>query len=205
MKALLLKDYYLLRRLIKLYGIIMAVYAVIGVSIKNFGFVSGVNVSLFTIMPLTTLNFDAACHWNGFAVASPVSRKTIALEKYALAIILWGIGMVFTLFIGSVFRLINTEIVEWSEIFFTLWGQTVLLFFDNAIAIPSVFKFGPEKGKYIMMAGLVVPLIFFVAATNYLETLLSMPWLVTLVFCIPVLLFAASIPFTIHICQNLED
>lgn len=205
MKALLLKDYYLLRRLIKLYGIMMAVYAVIAIFVKNFGFVSGVNASLFTIMPLTTLNIDASCHWNGFAIASPASRKNIALEKYALAVIIWGIGMAVTLFFGVTFHFIDKEIVGWDEIAGTLVAQTVLLFFDNAVAVPAAFKFGPEKGRYVMMGGLVVPLLLLVAVSDYLDILVSLPWLMAVLVCLPFILFVASMPIAVHICQNMDD
>jgi predicted membrane protein len=205
MKALLLKDFYLLRQLTKLYMIMLLIYSVIAGFIKNFGFLSGVNISLFTIMPLTTLNFDASSHWNGYAAACPVSRKTIALEKYLLALILWGIGMGITFFMGITFRFINKDIVTWEEIFSTLWGQTMMLFLDNAIAIPAVYKFGPEKGKYIMMAGLIIPLLLFVMATDHLQFLFTAPVLMISLICIPVLLFASSIPLSVHICQNMED
>ncbi len=205
MKALLLKDFYVLRRLTRMYVIMLLIYSVIAVFVQNFGFLSGVNCSLFTIMPLTTLNFDASSHWNGYAAACPVSRKTIALEKYLLAFILWGIGMGITLLMGAVFRFINQDIVSWDEILSTLWGQTLMLFLDNAIAIPAIYKFGPEKGKYIMMAGLIIPLLLFVAVADHLPPLFTAPVFMVSLICVPILLFAASIPLSIHICQNMED
>lgn len=81
----------------------------------------------------------------------------------------------------------------------------MMLFLDNAIAIPAVYKFGPEKGKYIMMAGLIIPLLLFVMATDHLQFLFTAPGLMISLICIPVLLFASSIPLSVHICQNMED
>ncbi len=205
MKGLLLKDFYLLRRYGRFYVVMLAVYTVIAFFAKNSGFITGVNVSLFSLLPFTIMSQDQGCHWTGYAFTTPVSRKTAAVEKYVMVLFVWAVGLVLTLAIGTVTYLIDPENFPWVDNLGTAVGMTVMIFINNSITIPAILKFGPEKGRLFMMGALIIPLMGIIAVIEYIPAFMGMYGLVLGVVGVLILMFVGSMRLSVHICENLEE
>lgn len=205
MKGLLLKDFYQLRRFGKIYAVILAIYTVVAIFVKNSGFIVGVNVSMFSILPFTTMSQDHGYHWTGYAFTTPVTRRTVAVEKYVMVLCVWAVGLAITLAIGAVTYLISPETFPWNETIGTVASLTAMIFVNNSITIPALLKFGPEKGRFFMMGALVIPMLGIVAVIEYIPAFMGMYGIVLGVIGILLLLFVSSMMLSVRICETMDE
>ncbi len=109
------------------------------------------------MISLSTFSYDEMAKSNRYILTLPVTRKEIVLEKYILAIgatILGSLlGFVLTLLIGNIMNYVRPDKVIDISID-TLLATTIGGFFGvsliEAIQIPSIFKWGAEKGRIQM-------------------------------------------------------
>ncbi len=109
------------------------------------------------MISLSTFSYDEMAKSNRYILTLPVTRKEIVLEKYILAIgatILGSLlGFVLTLLIGNIMNYVRPDKVIDISID-TLLATTIGGFFGvsliETIQIPSIFKWGAEKGRIQM-------------------------------------------------------
>ena len=109
------------------------------------------------MISLSTFSYDEMAKSNRYILTLPVTRKEIVLEKYILAIgaTIFGslLGFILTLLIGNIMNYVRPDRVIDISIE-TLLATTVGGFFGvsfiQAIQIPSIFKWGAEKGRIQM-------------------------------------------------------
>ncbi len=109
------------------------------------------------MISLSTFSYDDMAKSNRYILTLPVTRKEIVLEKYIFAIgatILGSLlGFILTLLIGNIMNYVRPDRVIDISID-TLLATTVGGFFGvsfiQAIQIPSIFKWGAEKGRIQM-------------------------------------------------------
>ncbi|MEG0145065.1 MAG: ABC-2 transporter permease, partial [Clostridia bacterium] len=79
MKALLIKDWYVISRSMRFFLIILLLFALLP------GMNFGVFALVYTIMlPVNAMAFDERAKWDRYAGAMPFSRRTMVVEKYVL-------------------------------------------------------------------------------------------------------------------------
>ena len=79
MKALLLKDWYVLRKQAWAYLIIVLVWGAIPSEVLNL-----LAVVYGAMIPYTAMAYDQRSHWDRFARMLPYSDRTVVLSRYAL-------------------------------------------------------------------------------------------------------------------------
>lgn len=204
MKGLLLKDIYLLKRFGRIYAVMLIVYTAISTFTDNSGFIMGINVSMFSLLPFTLISQDYSCHWDGYAVTTPVSRRDIAIEKYIVVAGMWAIGLAITLAVGVMTYLINPEAFPMEDTWGTMAGLTLMIFFNNSITIPAMLKFGPEKGRFFMMGALIIPMIGFAVLLEIIPEALGMMGALLGAAGLLLIMFAGSMKISVHIMENLD-
>ena len=126
------------------------------------------------MISLATFSYDEMAKSNKYILTLPTNRKEIVKEKFILAIgstILGGIlGLTLTIIVTNVMNYLRPEnIINIDyEILFTttiggMWGISLI----QAIQIPSIYKWGAEKGR-IQMFILVFALIVIIAGVGFL-------------------------------------
>ena len=173
-KGLLKKDLYNLSSY-KTSIIIIVLFcgiAIIGTEAINWGTI--VICTIVGMIALSTFNYDEIAKSNKYILALPTNRKEIVKEKYILAIgsvILGGLlGILLTIIIANAinyFRPENTIIIDYESLLTTtiggMWGVSLI----QAIQIPSIYKWGAEKGR-IQMFVLLFALIAIGAGVGFL-------------------------------------
>lgn len=204
MKALLLKDFYLLRRYGKTYTIMLLLYGVFAYFTKNVFFITGVSAGLMAVLPFTTFTCDKECNWNGYALTAPVSRRTFAVEKYIMVLGILAVGELVTMVVVGIVYLIAPDIISWGEITGTMIGVLIMGIFNNSITIPAVIKFGPEKGRFFMIGGLLLPMAILVPVVKLLPDSFSFYSVMLGGAGILLIMFIGSILLSVHLCEKLE-
>ena len=162
-KGLLKKDLYNLASY-KTTLIIIVIFcgmAIIGTDAIYWGsVVIGIIVGMIS---LSTFSYDEMAKSNRYILTLPVTRKEIVLEKYILAIgatILGSLlGFVLTLLIGNIMNYVrpdNVIDINIDTLLATTIGGLFGVSLIQAIQIPSIFKWGTEKGRIQMFIVLFV-------------------------------------------------
>lgn len=154
MKALLLKDWYLLR---KRWGLLFGV-------VLLFSVLSGAQASmLYTLMTtmmllmisLNTLAYDQHDGWDAYASALPISRTQLVLGKYLLA----GICIVVSVML-VLLATIGLGDRRMDNLLGNALAQVSFGFFFVACNFPLILKFGFEKSRvyYLVVTGVLIGL-----------------------------------------------
>ena len=166
-KGLLKKDLLNLASYKQSLLIIIAFLAIF--SAFNKGMIQFMPIAISTAMGmivLSTFNYDEIAKADSFILSFPTNRKEVVKEKYILVIssmILGGvIGLILTILINYIMTAMNLEsqaIIDFKSLIITTLSGMFGITLVEAIQIPSIYKWGAEKGRIQMFI-----LIFLVVA-----------------------------------------
>lgn len=166
-KGLLKKDLLNLASYKQSLLIIIAFLAIF--SAFNKGMIQFMPIAISTAMGmivLSTFNYDEIAKADSFILSFPTNRKEVVKEKYILVIssmILGGvIGVILTILINYIMTAMNLEsqaIIDFKSLIITTLSGMFGITLVEAIQIPSIYKWGAEKGRIQMFI-----LIFLVVA-----------------------------------------
>lgn len=145
MKALIQKDFYVLWKQMRLFVVIMLVFAV---AQGTFG--SVFIVVWCAMLPYTAMAYDERCKWDQLAAMMPYSVRDLVLSKYVLGWLCAGAASVLALTVQLVMK--NGGLLT---VLVSLCGSACIL----SITLPLMFHFGVERGRMGMFL-----LIFLVCA-----------------------------------------
>ena len=195
--------------------------AIIGTDAIYWGsIVIGIIVGMIS---LSTFSYDEMAKSNRYILTLPVTRKEIVLEKYILAIgatILGSLlGFVLTLLIGNMMNYVrpdNMIDINIDTLLSTSIGGLFGVSVIQAIQIPSIFKWGAEKGRIQMFIVLfVIALIgagvgFFIKESGLsvdiekLEnTLKSFGWIILVILSFIIYFISYKVSYKIY--KNKEE
>ncbi len=105
---------------------------------------------LALMMPITTLAYDERSKWDRYAAMLPYSPEQIVWSKYLLAYIftLLAGGIIV---LGALLRGVSTGDVDWMETAEMSVMLGVAMLFVTALGLPALYRFGTEKGRYMML------------------------------------------------------
>ena len=153
MTGLSLKAYLVLKKTLRYYVFLMAVYAFFALTgTFTYSIISGFAVMLGAMGPMSAFAYDEQARWDKFAGASPVGRKGVVTARYLFALILLGVG-------GVVAALVSLGVTWFGKAQVSVWWEPLAvsaaiclvgLLLDSVI-LPVIFKFGSEKSRVISM------------------------------------------------------
>lgn len=152
MSALILKDFYVLWRQMRLFLLLLLVFSAIPGSF-NSTFV----VVYAAMLPYTAMAYDERSKWNQMAAMLPYSRRDIVLGKYVFGWLVSAAAAV----ASFILQLIVSAFFHYGQV---VPMGSVLAFFASlcilAITLPLMFRFGVEKGRLVMFL-----IIFLICGT----------------------------------------
>ena len=180
MKGLIKKDLYNLASY-KSSLIIMVLFcgiAIIGTKAINFAPI--IICTIVGMIALSTFSYDEISKSNKYLLTLPTNKKEIVKEKFILAIgatIIGGIlGLLLTIIVINVMNYVRPENminIDYESLITTtiggMWGISLI----HAIQIPSIYKWGAEKGRiqmfilFFAIIAIVVGIGFLIAKANF--------------------------------------
>lgn len=174
MKGLIKKDIYNLASY-KSSLIIMVIFcgiAIIGTKAINYAPI--IICTIIGMIALSTFSYDEISKSNKYILSLPTNKKEIIKSKYILAIsstILGGlIGFLLTIIVTNIMNYINPEDfinIDYESLITTTIGGMFGISLIQSIQIPSIYKWGAEKGR-VQMFILLFVLILILLAIGYL-------------------------------------
>lgn len=138
MKALVLKDAYVLWRQMKTFLVILVLLSFVGGVFNNI-FV----VVWCSMLPFTAIAYDERSHWNQLAAMMPYSRRDLVVSKYVLGWLCMAVAMVFS----GVIQVISSSLGRGSLDLLTLGLSFLGGMISLAITLPVVLRLGVERGR----------------------------------------------------------
>ena len=161
MKGLILKDLMNLRRYSRTIWAIIALYAVMMVTMDNVNFLGGMIILLFTMMSVTSFSYDSLAKWERYAVTLPLSRAQIVRSKYVLSLILALMGALISLIAAVVFSFFKPG--NLLESVLSAYVLFIIALFFMAVLLPLIYKFGVEKSRIMIILVAAAPTAAVVA------------------------------------------
>ena len=217
MKGLWKKDWYLMKELKKtLILMMLLVLFILFTELNNMIFVLNYMTILSSMMVINTFALDEQKNGNAFLFTLPFSRKTYVTEKYLFGMILGIIGWGLTIAAAFAVSMIKQTDLKWGNLGLqgiVAFGVFIVML---GIAIPIQIKFGAEKGRIVLIAGVLA--VSFAGAgimsflqgekreqmMDQMQWILRQKWIGAAVGAGIVCLFVISILYSIHLIEKKE-
>ena len=211
MKGLIVKDFTYIKNYWKTY-LLAIILGIIPTALINYdpNFMLIISMLIIFIISINTFSFDKKNNWNKYALTMPVSRRDIVRAKYMLNIIglLLGsiLGFLLSL-IGNFFYKIDLDFNNFINILIISMAFFLIL---SAIDLPTLFKWGTNKGKIVLMIVLftLIAIIFQIIekAYNYILNISSIDTikLNLLIILISILIYFISYKISLYIMSKKE-
>lgn len=147
MKSLLIKDFYVIIKQLRIYLLIIPIIALIaGGTMSVFGILLG------AVLPMTAIAYDERSKWNELAAMMPYTSLDLILSKYVQGY-LCMLGAAILVMVGQfIGTFTGTVTLEDSQNVLLLAIVSGLVFI--AINTPILFKFGSEKGRFVFIVAM---------------------------------------------------
>ncbi len=162
-KGLLKKDLYNLSSYKTTLTIIILFCAIAIIGTDAINIAPTVICAIVGMISLSTFSYDEISKSNKYILTLPTNRKEIVKEKYILAIgatILGGLlGILLTIIVVNVMNYLRPENIinmDYETLITTAIGGIFCISLLQSIQIPSIFKWGAEKGRIQMFISLFI-------------------------------------------------
>lgn len=177
MTGLILKDFLILRKTLRSYLFIMIVYAAIAFSgVWTADIVGVLMVVVVMMLPMNVFAYDKQCQWDTYGLALPVGRTKTVAARYLCVLLLCLFSVALTAVLGAALYAAG-RVEEPVEFMVTCSVMGLMSVLVNAIMLPFLYKFGPERARmmfYGVMGGVVLLIVAFLFPLGGLDWLKSL-------------------------------
>lgn len=191
MTGLILKDLLILRKTLRSYPFMLIVYVGIAFTgVWSADIVGVLLVVMVVMLPMNVFAYDKQAKWDTYGLALPVGRTKTVAARYLCVLLLCLLSVGLTAILGVMLYAAGRveEPVEFLVSCSVMGLMSVLV---NAIMLPFLYKFGPERAR-MMFFGIMGGIVLLVVAALF--PLGGLEWLKSLELAEPTPAQAAAIP-----------
>ena len=192
MSGLILKDLLILRKTLRSYLFMLIVYAGIAFTgVWSADIVGVLLVVMVVMLPMNVFAYDKQAKWDTYGLALPVGRTKTVAARYLCVLLLCLLSVGLTAILGVMLYAAGRveEPVEFLVSCSVMGLMSVLV---NAIMLPFLYKFGPERAR-MMFFGIMGGIVLLVVAALF--PLGGLEWLKSLELAEPTPAQVTAIPF----------
>ena len=141
MKALIIKDTYVIWRQMKYFLILILIFSAL-----PSGFNNAFAVIYTSMLPYTALAYDERSKWDQLAAMMPYSTRDVVLSKYVFGWLCIGGAAVLSGLLQMALSLVVDRVFLPGVMVLSVLGAVCIL----AISLPLMFRMGVEKGRLAM-------------------------------------------------------
>ena len=171
MTGLIVKDFLILRKTLRTYLLFILVYVVLaGAGVWKPQFVAGFVAVTISVLPMNVFAYDKQAKWDTYGLALPVGRTKTVAARYLCVLLLCLSAVVLECVFGIVLSAIGM-LEDFGEYIFTGAALGLLAVLMNAIMLPFLYKFGPERARIVFIGvmglfGAAVAAMFIIVQQN---------------------------------------
>ena len=151
MKGIFLKEIYTLRSLWKSWLVVMGILAFNGIVTENAGLMYSAVTMIGLMCTMTSFGYDSSSRWETLALSLPVTREQMVRCRYWVGAASMG-SVAAVLLPVSLLMIIFSEKVNPVELLASFYGCLVAGLLMLAVLIPTIYRFGVEKARYLYLA-----------------------------------------------------
>lgn len=177
MTGLILKDLLILRKTLRSYLFMLIVYVGIAFTgVWSADIVGVLLVVMVVMLPMNVFAYDKQAKWDTYGLALPVGRTKTVAARYLCVLLLCLLSVGLTAILGVMLYAAGRveEPVEFLVSCSVMGLMSVLV---NAIMLPFLYKFGPERARMMffgIMGGIALVAVVFLIPLGGLEWLKSL-------------------------------
>ena len=191
MTGLILKDFLILRKTLRSYLFVLVVYAGVAFTgVWSADIVGVLMVVTVTMLPMNVFAYDKQAKWDTYGLALPVGRTKTVAARYLCVLLLCLLSVGLTAILGAALYAAG-RVEEPVEFLVTCSVMGLMSVLVNAIMLPFLYKFGPERAR-MMFFGIMGGIVLLVVAALF--PLGGLEWLKSLELAEPTPAQAAAIP-----------
>ncbi len=191
MTGLILKDLLILRKTLRSYLFMLIVYADIAFTgVWSADIVGVLLVVMVVMLPMNVFAYDKQAKWDTYGLALPVGRTKTVAARYLCVLLLCLLSVGLTAILGVMLYAAGRveEPVEFLVSCSVMGLMSVLV---NAIMLPFLYKFGPERAR-MMFFGIMGGIVLLVVAALF--PLGGLEWLKSLELAEPTPAQVTAVP-----------
>lgn len=180
MTGLIWKDFLVMRKGMKSYLLMIAIYVVLAwLGVFNYSFVTTFVQVMLMVLPISAFVYDEQAKWDRYAMSLPLGRGKVVGARYLFVLILTLCTMAAGLLGILLIHLFQQE--ELTEMLLTLAVSSAMGILVPAVILPLCYKLGAERARPYLYAIIFIPIILVVllakidaidfSALNRLDTL----------------------------------
>ena len=191
MTGLILKDFLILRKTLRSYLFVLVVYAGVAFTgVWSADIVGVLMVVMVVMLPMNVFAYDKQAKWDTYGLALPVGRTKTVAARYLCVLLLCLLSVGLTAILGMMLYAAG-RVEEPVEFLVSCSVTGLMAVLVNAIMLPFLYKFGPERAR-MMFFGIMGGIVLLVVAALF--PLGGLAWLKALELAEPTPAQAAAIP-----------
>ncbi len=169
------KDLAMIKSNLKLLGILIVVYAIMGLIGKMD--ISFIIPFMCVMIMISTFSYDNYNKWDAYSISLPNGRTNSVKSKYITTILMTFIVSIITIILSFIISYVNTKVINYEQILVTMFGTVFGTLLVLTVMYPIIYKFGVEKariGIFLIVFGTVIIgslLANYIDITNLLTSL----------------------------------
>ena len=161
MTGLMLKDFLVMRKGMKTYLLMIAVYVGLAwLGVFNYSFVTTFVQVMLMVLPISAFVYDEQAKWDRYAMSLPLGRGKVVGARYLFVLILTLCTMSAGLAGIVLIHLFQRE--ELTEMLLTLAVSSAMGILVPAVILPLSYKLGAERARPYLYAIIFIPVVAFV-------------------------------------------
>ncbi|MBQ8236859.1 MAG: ABC-2 transporter permease [Oscillospiraceae bacterium] len=171
MKGLLLKDWYMMKKYMRSYLVLLVVFVVISLGNSDNMFFVFYPSLLSAMIPVSLMAYDERSKWDAYSGTLPCTKAQIVSVKYVLGVLLQALIILLTAIVQGI-QMVRTGSFDWSSYLALVQMLTVMGCVALSVTLPFMYKYGVEKGRmaYYLM-------VVFVSGGSAIAATLFRDWL----------------------------
>ena len=152
MKGLLLKDWYMMIKYMKLHLLVCIIFLAVSVFGNGNRFFEVYTMMLSGIIPISLNSYDERSGWIQYSNTLPYSRAQLVSAKYIISFLIWAAVAVCTLAVQGI-RAYTGGVATDVAYSMLIIGVGLI---PSSLMLPFVFRFGSEKGRIAYVACIAI-------------------------------------------------
>jgi len=205
MRALILKDTFILKNQMRFFMILMLFFALM----PNM-FMQGFSVVYGALIPVSVLAYDERSKWNQLAAMMPYTERDMVVSKYMVGLMAVAVSSVIAIAARMIYIVtgLSASIDDIGKMdipaclisFLAMIGAAIIIMSVN---IPLLIKLGAEKGR---LAYLVITVVFTLVLISVVTNVGELPAInLSVIAAVMIVLAAVMLPLSMNISGKLYD
>jgi len=205
MRALILKDTFILKNQMRFFMILMLFFALM----PNM-FMQGFSVVYGALIPVSVLAYDERSKWNQLAAMMPYTERDMVVSKYLVGLMAVAVSSVIAIAARMIYIVtgLSASIDDIGKMdipaclisFLAMIGAAIIIMSVN---IPLLIKLGAEKGR---LAYLVITVVFTLVLISVVTNVGELPAInLSVIAAVMIVLAAVMLPLSMNISGKLYD